>query len=91
MDRCHLLHVVSVRHEVLQMPLENRYYIKEAAKRIGVHPLTLKRWFKEGKVKDVPRDRRGWRVFSDEDIERIKKWANQIIETPEDEQQKFNF
>jgi excisionase family DNA binding protein len=47
----------------------------EAAQRIGCSKSTLLRWFREGKVADVTRDRRGWRVFTEEDIRRIRRWA----------------
>ena len=52
-------------------------YIKEAAKRIGVSIITLKRWFANGKVREVARNRNGWRIFTEEDIERIKAYAEQ--------------
>lgn len=59
--------------------IDMRYlYIKEAAKEIGVHPVTLKRWFTSGKVVDVAKDRNGWRIFSEEDIQRIKAYKDQI-------------
>lgn len=51
------------------------YQLKEAARRIGVAPITLKRWLLDGRVKEVPRDRNGWRVFTDEDVERIRAFA----------------
>ena len=51
-------------------------FLKGAAKKIGVSAITLKRWLITGRVSDVPRDRNGWRVFSDQDIERIRAFAN---------------
>lgn len=50
------------------------YRTDEAAQRIGCSRSTLLRWFREGKVADVARDRRGWRVFTEEDISRIRRW-----------------
>ena len=47
----------------------------EAAGRIGVSRNTLLRWFREGRVEDVRRDRNGWRFFTPEDVERIKAHA----------------
>lgn len=44
-----------------------------AAKRLGVSKVTLLRWFREGKIADVGRDRNQWRVFTQGDIKRIKK------------------
>ncbi len=51
------------------------YQANEAARRIGCSRSTLLRWFREGKVADVARDRRGWRIFTEEDISRIRRWA----------------
>jgi excisionase family DNA binding protein len=44
-----------------------------AAKRLGVSKVTLLRWFREGKIADVGRDRNKWRVFTSADIARIRK------------------
>lgn len=49
--------------------------ITQAAKEIGVSPVTLRRWLLMRKVAEVKRDRNGWRVFSDDDIARIKNYA----------------
>jgi predicted site-specific integrase-resolvase len=54
--------------------------LSEAAKEIGISSITLKRWLLSGKVVEVARDRNGWRIFTNEDIERIKRYANQRIE-----------
>jgi excisionase family DNA binding protein len=44
----------------------------EAAKRLGVHRSTLLRWFAQGRISEVRRDRNNWRVFTAQDLERIK-------------------
>jgi len=51
----------------------------EAAEAIGVSKNTLLRWFREGRVSDVPRDRNGWRIFAGSDIARIKAYADQTF------------
>jgi len=51
------------------------YQLTEAARKIGVAPITLKRWLLDGRVTEVARDRNGWRVFSDEDVARIRAFA----------------
>ena len=61
--------------------------LKEAAERIGVSGITLKRWLLQGRVAEVPRDRNGWRVFRTEDIARIAQYAastgnGHVRETP---------
>lgn len=64
------------------MAKEKVFSLKEAAARIGVSPITLKRWLLDGRVKEVTRDRNGWRVFTEGDIARIRKFA-QILNPPD--------
>jgi excisionase family DNA binding protein len=57
-------------------------YPKEAAARLGIHKSTLLRWIKLGRVPDVRRDRNGWRVFTDKDIEVIARYARSEAPPP---------
>ena len=41
---------------------------------VGVAQITLKRALLAGRIDDVARDRNGWRVFTDEDVERIRSY-----------------
>ncbi|MGA2938163.1 MAG: DNA methyltransferase [Syntrophobacteraceae bacterium] len=50
-------------------------FLTEAAKGVGVAPITLKRWLLEGRFPEVKRDRNGWRIFTQENILRIKAFA----------------
>lgn len=52
-----------------------RLTLKAAAAKVGVAPITLKRWLLDGKVAEVARDRNGWRVFTAADVDRIKRYA----------------
>ena len=58
------------------------FYIGKAAKLIGVHKNTLQKWIKERKLEKfigrVKKDIRGWKVFSQEDIEKIKNYSQNI-------------
>lgn len=58
------------------------FYIGEAAKLIGVHKNTLQKWIKERKLEKfigrVKKDIRGWKVFSQEDIDKIKTYSQNI-------------
>ncbi|WP_353075766.1 DNA (cytosine-5-)-methyltransferase [Stenotrophomonas sepilia] len=49
--------------------------LNQAAQAVGVSAVTLKRWLISGKVKDVGRDRNNWRVFTEQDIDRIRDYA----------------
>ena len=54
----------------------------EAAKRIGVSKSTLLRWLDEGLVDDVKRDWRGWRVWHNRDVERVKAFRKAYHSEP---------
>jgi DNA-binding transcriptional MerR regulator len=46
---------------------------------VGVSRSTLLRWLKQGVLKDAShRDRRGWRLFTQTDIQRIEAEANRV-------------
>lgn len=55
------------------------YRIKETCELAGVGRSTFLRLVREGKLKDAShRDRRGWRLFSEAEIERIEGKVNQV-------------
>jgi excisionase family DNA binding protein len=55
------------------------YRTTEACDKVGVSRSTLLRWLKQGILKDAShRDRRGWRLFTQTDIERIEAEANRM-------------
>ena len=64
------------------MPVEigGRIYHRtsEACREIGISRATLFRWLKEGVVKELHKDRRGWRIFTEEDLGKIRAEAKQI-------------
>jgi excisionase family DNA binding protein len=60
---------------------QNYYMISEACEMVGVNKNTLLRWIREGRFTDVKtRDRNGWRLFSEHDVERLKNQVNDIKE-----------
>ncbi len=55
------------------------YRTIEACRLVGISRNTLFRWLREGTFDDVESvDRRGWRLFTGEDIERLKIEANKV-------------
>jgi DNA-binding transcriptional MerR regulator len=55
------------------------YRTQEACERAGISRATLFRWLKSGVIADVKnRDRRGWRLFTQEDIERLRGEAQAL-------------
>jgi len=64
------------------MPIEingQRYYrTSEACQKTGISRATLFRWLKEGILEKSHRDRRGWRMFTESDLNKIQAEAGQI-------------
>jgi len=55
-----------------RLPDTRTYTTQEAAVEAGISKSTLLRWIREQRIKDVRRDRNNWRVFSEQDVRRIK-------------------
>lgn len=51
--------------------------ISEASQELGISKSTLLRWFYTGKIPEVKRDRNGNRIFTEQDIDTIKKYRDQ--------------
>ena len=49
-----------------------RLSVTELAKELGVTTKTITRWEKAGRIKQAKRDWRGWRVYSQEDLDAMK-------------------
>ncbi len=55
------------------------YRTTEVCRLVGISRTTLFRWLKEGTFDEAQhRDRRGWRLFTEEEIDKLKTEANQI-------------
>jgi predicted site-specific integrase-resolvase len=53
------------------------YSAIDVCKQVGISRTTLLRWLKEELLgKSVLRDRRGWRIFTETDIQMLKNEAN---------------
>jgi len=66
------------------MPLTisgKKYYrTQEALALMGLPRSTFFKWLKEAKIKDAQyKDINGWRLFSDEEIKKIKKYKETLI------------
>lgn len=58
---------------------ETYYKTSEAARLAGISRSTLLRWLDDGTINGAShRDRRGWRLFTEADIKRLKDEANKI-------------
>jgi predicted site-specific integrase-resolvase len=58
---------------------ETYYWTAEACKIAGISKNTFLRWVREGIFIDVRRkDRRGWRLFNEQDLSRLKGEVNRV-------------
>lgn len=55
------------------------YGVSETAKELGVHRQSVNYWLKKGWVK-AKLDYRNRRVFTEKDLNKIKKWRNTLRE-----------
>lgn len=64
------------------MTLENNgktyYGTTEACQKAGISRATLFRWLKTGILSQQCRDRRGWRLFTEDDISTIRAEACKV-------------
>lgn len=62
---------------------EKYYRTNEACEMAGISRSTFLRWLKGGVIKDVIyKDRRGWRLFTDDDIKRLRDEATKMKVEP---------
>jgi excisionase family DNA binding protein len=54
------------------------YKVSEACKKTGVSRATLFRWLKQGILEKHHKDRRGWRIFREGDLNKIQAEAKKI-------------
>jgi len=67
------------------------YSTKQAAKLIGIHPVTLLRWIGSGKIRPsigTPMDGRTLWRFTDADVERFRKFKGTLKSGPKSKKQK---
>ena len=48
---------------------------KQAAEILGISKPTLLRWISSNLIQDVKRDQRGWRIWVNEDLQRVKRFV----------------
>ncbi len=64
------------------MPREingQRYYeTSEVCQKASISRPTLFRWLKRGMLHRLHRDRRGWRLFTEDDLRKIQAEANKV-------------
>lgn len=54
------------------MMKSNKLTITQVAEKLGVATKTIMRWERSGKVGPSKRDWRGWRIYDESDVERLR-------------------
>jgi len=61
---------------------ETYYRTNEVYRMIGISRTTLYRWLKQGILNEAEyRDRRGWRLFTEEEVDEMKAEANRVLKS----------
>ena len=62
----------------IQINGETYYRTSETCRKAGVSRATLYRWLKGGILEKSYKDRRGWRIFTEGDLNRIREEATRV-------------
>ncbi len=65
----------------MPVPINGQRYYRtaEVCLKVGIAKSTLLRWIKEGIVNEAEhRDRRGWRLFAEDETDRLQVEVNKI-------------
>lgn len=62
----------------LKMNGKTYYRTIEVCRMAGISRATLFRWLKTGLLPQIHKDRRGWRLFTEEDIKKIISEAHKV-------------
>jgi MerR HTH family regulatory protein len=73
-------HSTSFRGGVMPREIDGKRYYEatEVCEKVGISRPTLFRWLRRGLLINLHRDRRGWRLFTEEDLKRIQAEATRI-------------
>jgi DNA-binding transcriptional MerR regulator len=67
----------------LKLDGQTFYHVGEACKLAGTSRITFLRWVRQNKFADVEnRDRNGWRLFTEDDLSRLRFKVNHIEKVP---------
>jgi predicted site-specific integrase-resolvase len=63
---------------VVEINGKHYYRTAEVCTKVGISRATLFRWLKAGVIKKTYRDRRGWRMFTESDLNLMRAEAEMI-------------
>jgi len=58
------------------MFMSEQFTTHEVAQKAQVHRDTLLRWLREGRIPEPARDRNGWRIFTQEEVQAVVRYAH---------------
>ena len=61
-----------------EMNGERYWSASEVCQEVAISRPTLYRWLKRGILTKLHRDRKGWRMFTEEDLKKIRLEANKV-------------
>ena len=65
------------------------YTVNEVCSRLGISKSTLSRWLKKYPDSDAQyRDRNGWRLYTEDEVERLNREINKLYPKQLEEQQR---
>jgi DNA-binding transcriptional MerR regulator len=62
----------------IQINGETYYRTSETCRKAGISRATLLRWLKAGILEKSYKDRRGWRIFTEDNLSRIRAEATRV-------------
>ena len=71
------------------MEHEQLYSTREVAQRVGVSKETLLRWLRAHKIPEPDRDRNGWRIFSEAEVNDLLRYKNRVTRSPKKAQRRL--
>ena len=54
------------------------YTMLETCEKVGISRATLSRWIKGGLLQTLYKDRRGWRIFTEDDLNQLQAEVSRI-------------
>jgi len=52
--------------------------MSETCEKVGISRATLSRWIKNGLLQKLYKDRRGWRIFTEDDLNQLQAEVSRI-------------
>lgn len=78
LPRVNILNIFTKRSK--NMNKKEIYYVKDISRLIDRDKSTIFRWEKEGRINSPQRDSRGWRIYNEYDLEKMKRVVRELTQ-----------